>query len=40
MSEVQKAFNVVKTGGPGHFTVELPKPVTAAVVKAFNSLFF
>lgn len=40
MSAVQKAFNVFKTAGPGHFTVELPKPVTDAVVKIFNSLFF
>jgi hypothetical protein len=40
MSAVQKAFNVFKTGGPGHFTVELPKPVTDTVVQIFNSLFF
>jgi RHS repeat-associated protein len=40
MSAVQKAFNVFKTAGPGHFTVELPKPVTDAVVQIFNSLFF
>jgi len=40
MSSVQSAFNVFKTGGPGHFTVELPKPVTDTVVQIFNSLFF
>ena len=40
MSDVQKAFNIFKTGGPGHFTVELPKPVTDSVVQIFNSLFF
>jgi RHS repeat-associated protein len=39
-SAVEQLFNVFKTGGAGHFTVELPKPVTDSVVKAFNSLFF
>jgi hypothetical protein len=40
MSSVQKAFNVIKTLGPNHFTIEIPKPVTDAVTKVFNALFF
>ena len=40
-SEVEKLFTVKKTGNnPHHFTVELPKPVTDAVTKIFNRLFF
>jgi hypothetical protein len=39
-SNVESAFKVTKTGGPGHFTVELPKPVTNAIVQIFNSIFW
>lgn len=39
-SEVEAAgFKVHKTGGEGHYTVELPKPVTKEVADQFNSVF-
>jgi len=39
-STVESAFKVTKTGGPNHFTIVLPKPVTDAIVQIFNSLFW
>lgn len=38
-ADVQRYFPVIKTGGPGHYTVELPKPVTKETADLFNSLF-
>lgn len=32
-------FAVHKTGGPEHYTIELPKPVTKEVAERFNSVF-
>ena len=37
--DVVKAFPVHKTGGPGHYTVELPKPVSPEDAAKFNDLF-
>lgn len=36
---VAAVFPVVKTGGRGHYTVVLPKPVTQEVADLFNSVF-
>jgi hypothetical protein len=38
-SEVEKSFPVHKTLGPGHYTVELPEPVTQDVADLFNMIF-
>ena len=38
-SEVEKYFPVHKTLGPGHYTVELPEPVTQEVADLFNLIF-
>jgi hypothetical protein len=38
-SDVEKEFPVKNTGGPGHRTIVLPKPVTAAVADIFNRIF-
>ena len=39
MSEVQRFFTVLKTGGPGHYTVVFPKPLTQQNADIFNNLF-
>jgi hypothetical protein len=36
---VKKEFNVYKTLGKGHYTIELPKPVTQEVADRFNRVF-
>jgi hypothetical protein len=38
-AEVQKYFNVYKTLRKGHFTVEIPSPVTQEVADTFNRVF-
>jgi RHS repeat-associated protein len=38
-ADVEKHFPVVNTGGPGHRTVVLPKPVTREAADVFNALF-
>ena len=38
-AEVQKHFNVYKTLRKGHYTIELPSPVTQEVADAFNRVF-
>lgn len=38
-SEVQKYFNVYKTLRKGHYTVELPNPVTQDVADTVNRVF-
>ena len=39
LSEIQKYFEVVKTGAPNHYTVKLPNPLTQENVDIFNGLF-
>lgn len=36
---LRSAFPMHKTMGRGHFTVELPKPVTPEIADQFNTLF-
>ncbi len=38
-SEVERYFTVQKTGGPGHYTVVFPKPLTQGNADIFNNLF-
>lgn len=38
-AEVQKHFNVYKTLRKGHYTIELPSPVTQDVADVFNRVF-
>jgi hypothetical protein len=38
-AEVQKHFNVYKTLRKGHYTVELPNPLTKEVADTFNRVF-
>jgi hypothetical protein len=36
---VQQSFNIYKTLGKGHYTIELPNPVTQEVTDTFNRVF-
>lgn len=36
---VQQTYNVYKTLGKGHYTIELPNPVTQQVADTFNRAF-
>lgn len=38
-AEVQRFFKVYKTLGKGHYTIELPQPVTQEVADTFNCVF-
>ncbi|MBI1831834.1 MAG: hypothetical protein HYR84_10330 [Planctomycetes bacterium] len=38
-AEVQKHFNVYKTLRKGHYTIELPNPVTQDAADTFNRVF-